>query len=223
MRISPLFTPSDDQIDRLIAENPLATLVSSGVGGLEATPLPLLARRQAPGRLTLLGHFARSNPQVTSLETSPEALAVFQGPHGYVSPSWMTDRQQAPTWNFATVHLRVRVLFDTSPGAAAEAVNELTISMERGRPLTWAPRELGERYDKLIHGIVAFRAEVTEVQAKFKLGQNERLDVLSDILRAIPIDGETGLRALMVEHNAERLAAAELFPAGGSPSATRSA
>lgn len=118
MRTAALFMPTPGQVDRLVAAHPLTTLVSTGPDGLCATPLPLLLERGAAGDLSLLGHFARSNPQVAALEERPDALAVFQGPHGYISPSWFTDRKQAPTWNFATVHMRVRVHLDRSPEAA---------------------------------------------------------------------------------------------------------
>ena len=41
------------------------------------------------------------------IRTGQRAVAVFRGPHGYVSPGWLvTDqsRQGVPTWNFAVVH-----------------------------------------------------------------------------------------------------------------------
>lgn len=184
MRTSPLFTPSTAELDALVAQHPLALLVSSDDGRLDVTPLPLLLRRDAGGSVSLLGHFARANPQVSALERHPEALAVFMGPHGYVSPSWLADRTQAPTWNYAAVAMRVRVRFDRSPEAARRAVDALTAHMEAGRPNPWAPEELGARYQALLPAVVAFEADVLEVKARFKLGQNERPDVLADILRA---------------------------------------
>lgn len=205
VRTAPLFTPSQDQIDCLVAEHPLATLVSIGDVGLRATPLPLLLERDENGRLSLLGHFARSNPQVAELEQRPDALAIFQGPHGYISPSWFTDRTQAPTWNYATVHMSVRVAFDRSPEAARHAVEVLTDRMETGRSNAWNARELGPRYAKLLPGIVAFRAEVLAVRAKFKLGQNERPDVLIEALAGLEGERAPSLHAEMSLANVERL------------------
>lgn len=163
MRTAALFTPSQAQIDRVVAEHPLATMVSIGDVGLRATPLPLLLQRDANGGLSLLGHFAKSNPQVVELEGRPDALAIFHGPHGYISPSWLTDRTQAPRWNYATVHMSVRVAFDHSPDAARHAVDVLTDHMEVARPNAWRADELGARYAKLLPGIVAFRADVLDV------------------------------------------------------------
>lgn len=205
MRTSSIFMPSDAQIDRLIAAHPMATIVSAGTSGLVATPLPLMAERNPAGELTLLGHFARSNPQVAALDVNCEALVIFHGPHGYVSPSWMNDRTQAPTWNYATIHLRVAVTFDRSRDAAIAAVHALTHKMEDGRSGAGAPHELRARHDRLIAGVVEFSAQVIEVRAKFKLGQNERPDVLTDILAAVGANGNADLHALMIEHNLDRL------------------
>lgn len=202
MRTSRLFDGSSDEVDALVARHPLAWLVSSCDGHLDATPLPLLLRRDARGRVRLLGHFARTNPQVQALEHHPEALAVFTGPHGYVSPSWLADRTQAPTWNFAAVTMRVRVRFARSEDAARHAVEALTAHMEDGRRNGWRPAELGARYKALLTAIVAFEADVLEVRSKFKLGQNERTDVLRDILDATR---GTALHAAMAHANRARL------------------
>ncbi len=210
MHVSPAFTPSDDSIDRLIHSHPLAHLVSSSEAGLVATPLPLLLERSADGGAALLGHFARANPQVAALERDPSALAVFMGPHGYLSPSWLSDRTQAPTWNFVTVHMQVRVEFDRSADAARHAVERLTAKMEYGRRNPWNVAELGARLEALLPGIIAFRAPIRHVVAKFKLGQNERLDVLREAMCAMECEESHTLAAAMGEANAKRLSASKV-------------
>ena len=127
------------------------------------------------------------------------------GPHGYISPSWFTDRTQAPTWNFAAVHMTVRVVIDRSIEAAREAVDRLTDHMEQGRPRAWSAADMGERYDRLLPHVVAFRAEVLNIQAKFKLGQNERPDVLAEALSGIDREGGAALHAAMRAVNTHRL------------------
>lgn len=205
MKTSPIFTPKRNDIDRMIAANPLATLVSSGAEGLSASPLPLLLERDASGAATLLGHFARANPQIEELEQRPDALVVFMGPHGYVSPSWFTDRTQAPTWNYMTVHMQVRVRIDRSRAAAEAAVKHLTARMESGRQHAWSPADLGERFGRLIPGVVAFRADVLRETAKFKLGQNERPDVLAEALNGLASEANIALAKMMRDANAGRL------------------
>jgi len=184
VKISPLFTPEAAAIDQLIAEHPFAQLISVDAGVPVCTPLPLLLDR-GPDVSWLLGHFARSNPQVDMLRRSPRALAIFMGPHGYVSPSWMRDRTQAPTWNYATVHFEIEVAFDDSQAATTSALERLVAHMERNSHVPWTAAELGSRYAALSKAVIAFRAKVLATQAKFKLGQNERPDVFQDILRGL--------------------------------------
>src|SRR5205814_1036756 len=102
-----LFTPRSQQdLERLITEYPLAWVVSPGAD-VRATLLPLQAVKDA-GRMTgLMGHFARSNPQVQLLQREPRALILFLGTQGYISPSWMTDRTRAPTWNYVSAQFIV--------------------------------------------------------------------------------------------------------------------
>ncbi len=204
MKTLSIFEPDADEIDALVASHPLAQLVSLSAGSFIATPLPLLVERGPQKEITLLGHFARANPHVEALEACPEALAVFMGPQGYISPSWFTDRTQAPTWNFATVHMSVRVAIDRSPSAAREAVDRLTEHMERERPRAWSAGDMGERYERLLLHVVAFRAEVSEIRAKFKLGQNERPDVLADAVKGLGPEGNLPLLTAMRHANRRR-------------------
>jgi transcriptional regulator len=205
MKINPLFEASQEEIDALVSHYPLALVISAGAAGLSATPLPLLLERDAYGSATLTGHFARANPQLACIRDNSEALIVFQGPHGYISPSWFTDRTQAPTWNFATVHFTVRIRLLPSDDDAVIAVNALSAVMERARPNAWHPNELGARYSRLTPHVVAFRADILCTKAKFKLGQNERLDVLQESLVGLDQDGLPTLAAAMRTANANRL------------------
>jgi transcriptional regulator len=174
----------------LARAHPLAWVVSLGSEGLLATPLPLLAHTDADGRLAALeGHYARSNPQVTALRADPRALLLWMGPQGYVSPSWMADRTQAPTWNYASAQCRVRIHFDDDPDALRAHLESLVAAHEAGRPRPWRPEEMGARYDTLAARIVSFRAEPTQVDARFKLGQDERHDVYADILQGLQRPG----------------------------------
>lgn len=196
MRTSAAFTPTPVAIRELVATHPLAQLVSMHDGAPVCTPLPLLLEDDGAGQW-LVGHFARANPQVAMLRRQPRALAVFTGPQGYVSPSWMRDRTQAPTWNFATVHFAVEVAFDERSDATHAALERLVAHMEHGRPSAWSVADLGERYRRLAGAVVAFRARVLSVEAKFKLGQNERSDVFDDIVAGLRATGQEHLAAAM--------------------------
>lgn len=206
MRTAEIFQPKGiEALGEFIRQHPLASLVSCLAHDIEATPLPLLAELDAEGNVTeLIGHMARSNRHVEMLEQNPRAIAVFLGANGHISPSWMRDRTQAPTWNFETAHFVVDISFAQTQDETAEAVAYLLETMEEGRPNRWHSNELGPRYDKLIKHIVGFRASVVDARIKFKLGQNERSDVYADILSGLEGTGLNGLAEAMRRQNADR-------------------
>ena len=202
MRTSPIFAPrSPDAVDHLVAAHPLALVISANGGMPLATPLPLLLERGSDGVMTLIGHFPRVHPHTDVLRREPRALAVFMGAHGYISPSWMADRTQAPTWNYETAQLEIDVEFDDSTAATDAALAQLVEHMEHGRPNAWSIADMGPRYDKLSAAVVAFRARVTAVHMKFKLGQDERSDVRADILAGLAGTGQGPLLEAMTREN----------------------
>ncbi|MHB8530564.1 MAG: FMN-binding negative transcriptional regulator [Caulobacteraceae bacterium] len=174
------------EIARLILENPLAWIVSGEAAGARATPLPLRPRIAADGRIdALVGHFARSNPQVADLEREPRATILFLGPHAYISPSWLADRTQAPTWNYAAAKFSVALEWITGEAGLRALLGDLVAAVEKGRENPWRVEEMGERYDRLAGRIVGFVARVIAVEVKLKLGQDDRDDVFADASAAL--------------------------------------
>ncbi|HKX57054.1 MAG TPA: FMN-binding negative transcriptional regulator, partial [Xanthomonadales bacterium] len=135
----------------------------------------------ADGRLVrLVGHMARSNPQFEEVRKAPRCCFLFQGPHGYISPRFVPDRNWGPTWNYALV--RVYTELEFRPDMNDVALARLVEKLETGQANAWAIDELGERYTQLRQHIIAFEARVLSVDARFKLGQDERPEVLASIL-----------------------------------------
>src|SRR5580658_8908747 len=88
----------------LIADYPLAWVVSQGPAGHAASPLPLLAETADDGAVvSLFGHFARSNPQADLVARQPQAMILFQGPQAYVPARLVSKPGWGPTWNYAVV------------------------------------------------------------------------------------------------------------------------
>jgi transcriptional regulator len=201
-----MFEPkSAEQVLRLVHSHPLAWVVSMDAGDFRATPLPLRPRVGAGGRIEALeGHMGRSNPQCAALQRDGRALVLFCGPEGYISPSWVSDRTWAPTWNYAVVQFDVTVAFDETPAQLDAHLDDLVRAMERGRPNAWHPSEMGARYDTLKRMIVPFVATVVEQRAKFKLGQDERDTVFAEITEGLGRSGSDALLAWMRELNPNR-------------------
>ena len=176
--MEPTFQPSaPQQIKQLIDEYPLAWLVSQD---FDATPLPLLAEVNDQGKLTsLLGHIALRNPQYAYLRDNPDALILFTGPQAYMSPNLLSDRDWAPTWNYAVLRMKVRVKF--VPEETDQAVAQLVAQQESDQQTPWSRDEMGARYDQLAKYISAFRAMIITCDATFKLGQDETPEVFGEL------------------------------------------
>lgn len=201
------FSPRNDaDIADLVTRHPLAFVVSQGVDRVHSTLLPLRIERLDGGRIaTLTGHIARANPQVAALRADPRATLLFRGPHGYVSPSWLSDRSQAPTWNYASANFAVTIDFLDDAANLERIVRDLVDAMEAGREHAWSVDDMGARYAQLASRIVAFRATVNSVDAKFKLGQDERDDVYPEIIAGLRNEGDhDALIAMMQQFNAQR-------------------
>ncbi|MDP9199970.1 MAG: FMN-binding negative transcriptional regulator [Pseudomonadota bacterium] len=201
-----IFAPKDDeQVLRLVLEHPLAWVICIDPSGFRATPLPLRPRVGADGRIVALeGHMARSNAQFAALQRDARALILFSGPQGYISPSWVSNRTWAPTWNYTIVQFLATIAFDETPARLDAHLHDLVEAMEHGRPGAWHPSEMGARYETLKRMIVPFEATVVEQRAKFKLGQDERDAVFTDITAALDAAGSDALVAWMRKLNPGR-------------------
>ena len=164
-------------VHEVIRQNSFAMLVTTGPGGLEATHLPVVLETdgKSPGRLH--AHIARANRQWEAFDGEREAMFVFAGQHGYISPSWYEAGPAVPTWDYVAVHAygRPRIIEDeTRVVAMLDAlVSQYEGAMERPWRLeTQDP----EWVRKLSGGIVAFETEITRIDAKAKLGQNRPAD-----------------------------------------------
>lgn len=179
------YSAGAEEILSLVTISPMAWVISQTDGQIFSTPLPLRPKLDDAGNIThFLGHFARSNPQVAALKAHCIASLLFSGPNGYVSPSWMADRTQAPSWNYATVRFEteIRFLDDTETLALME---DAISAHEKGRPGSWSLQEMGPRYANLVRGVCGFEAKVTTCQPRFKMGQDEHDDVYADICRGM--------------------------------------
>lgn len=197
MRIASAYQPNSEEIAALVAEYPLALLISACGDEILSTPLPLLLEQTPDGRSGLVGHFGAANPHIHLLETQPRALAVFQGPQGYISPSWLSDRTQAPTWNYMIVELLVEVVFENDRSKWGNFLERLVLHMERGRPDAWNTGEMSARYERLLKGVRPFRAEVLRIRSKFKLGQSERHDIQQESIAGVEREGQLELARRM--------------------------
>ena len=199
---SEKFRASAADLLRFVDENPLAWVVSLSGSEFASTLLPLRPVVDAAGQITeLRGHFARTNAHVETIRGQGRAVALFLGPHGYVSPSWMSDRTQAPTWVYTSAQFDLDISLLEEDVARDDTLRDLVHAMEQTRPAAWSLEEMGSRYRRLASGVVAFRARVIAQRSKFKLGQDERDDVFRDITSALDASGARELLEWMQRCN----------------------
>ena len=93
-----------DKIHAFLKENSFAILVSVKDGLPIGTHIPLQLEKNAAGADVLMGHISRGNEQKYTLVDGAKVLAIFPGPHAYISPRWYT-KMMVPTWNYIAVHV----------------------------------------------------------------------------------------------------------------------
>jgi transcriptional regulator len=183
-------------LDAFIEHNAFATLVSTGAAGLHVSHIPLLPERDSGGTLRLLGHVARANAQWQALESATDLVAIFHGPHAYVSPSWYQTQPSVPTWNYAVVHAHGRATLLDEAGLH-DLVIRLSDVYETGRPKPWRAVDLPADYAaNMLKAIVGFEIEVTKLEGKFKLSQNRPVEV-PGVIAALEAEGQGEVAALM--------------------------
>lgn len=201
-----LYIPEHFRVDdfeaqvAFIERHGFADLVSaSPAGALNVSHVPLLARREEQGKLRLMGHVARANDHWKVLESAASVLAIFWGPHAYVSPTWYKSHPSVPTWNYAVVHAHGRArLIDEAE--LHEFLMELSGQYEAGRAKPWRMSELPPTYvDAMLKNIVGFEIEVERLEGKFKLSQNRPAEV-PGVIAALDAEGEGDVAALMRDH-----------------------
>lgn len=158
---------------RVMRDNSFALLVSAGGGGLVASHIPLSLNADGEGPRRLFGHVARANDQWRGFDGKTEAMAVFQGVHAYVSPSWYVSETMVPTWNYVAVHAYGRPKVIADAAAVRVHLERLVATYESPATGPWSMDRLPDDYvQRMIKGIVAFEMPIERLEGKFKLSQN---------------------------------------------------
>ena len=157
---------------------------------LRITHIPSILDRTRGRFGTIRGHISAQNVQKGTFDGTHQAVIVFRGPQGYISPTWYASQTSVvPTWNFGVVHAsgRPRALADKTKAydllATLIARNERRIG-STGYDFAAQPREY---VDRMMQGISPFEMEIDALEGKFKLGQErsegDRNGVLTHLAR----------------------------------------
>jgi transcriptional regulator len=150
-------------------------LVTSGEGGLRASHLPSLVQ-EGDDRFVIEMHMARANDQWQQFQGGGEALAIFQGPHAYISPSWYQTHPSVPTWNYAIVHAYGIPRRIEDHDTLYRMLEALVDTHEAGFAQPWRMELPHDYMDKMMRAVVGFEVEITRLEGKLKLSQNRSED-----------------------------------------------
>ena len=161
---------NQEEIENFIHENGFAVLVNETLGKIWATHIPLLLETNSDGKPVLVGHVSKENPQAESIKNNSEVLAIFSGPHAYISSSWY-DHENLPTWNYTAVHVygNIKILnFEDT----IQSLKRLVDKYEKTSENPIRIEDLSAKTMREARGIVAFEIEIKNIESVKKISQN---------------------------------------------------
>ncbi len=192
----------EDDVTKLVdfmQVNSFATLVSIVEGQPYASHIPLVVTVENDV-VKLTGHLAKQNPQWQAFDQA-ESLAIFTGPHAYISPQLYEKRENVPTWNYIAVHAYGRpqpLTLDEAPERMADMINGMVNVYEATYQQQW--HSLSERYrSQMMNGIIGFEMPVTRLEGKFKLSQNRSQADQKNVADSLQQNSDPTIQAVGLE------------------------
>lgn len=197
-----MYIPSQFKEDRidvlhgLIRRAGAATLVSMTKEGLFASHAPLLLDPEPAPYGTLVGHLAKANAHGRLLDSAVETLVIFQGPGGYITPSYYAAKKEhgkvVPTWNYAAVHAYGTLETFDDPERLLGVVTRLTEAYETPRATPWAVSDAPADFVQgMLKGIYGLSLRITRLEGKVKMSQNRPAADHPGIIEGLRADGQS--------------------------------
>ncbi len=185
--IPPAFEESDrHKLHRFIEANSFGLLVSVHEGVPFATHLPMLLEANVGSNGHLFGHFAKANPQWRDADEK-NVLAIFSGPHAYVSPSIYESENVVPTWNYVAVHVYGTLRYVDDVDSLSEILTKSVQVYEQHRQAPWVLDTSTAYFQKMVRSIIGFRIEIARLEGKWKLSQNQPAERQEKVMHGLPI------------------------------------
>jgi transcriptional regulator len=173
-----MYTPSSfEESDRnklfdFIEQHSFGLLVCDHEGEPFATHIPFLVDRSAAPDGCLSGHMARANPHWKQA-ADQRVLAVFSGPHAYISPTWYQSENVVPTWNYVAVHVYGKFCPIHDDQTLMQILRRSVEVYEAPMKEPWRLDAESDFNKTLVRSIVGFRIEISHIEGKWKLSQNQ--------------------------------------------------
>ena len=195
-----------ETLHALIRAHPLATLITAGLGGLNANLVPFtLADIGEKG--TLRAHIAKANDQVDALKSGADTLVVFHGPEAYITPSWYASKKEhgrvVPTWNYVVVQVRgTPSVIDDTAWLRAQ-IGALTSAQESHRSEPWSISDAPEPFiEGQIRAIIGVEIPILTIEGKWKVSQNRSAADRQGVYEGLQAEGiNEDMAKLVTERN----------------------
>jgi len=179
-----------ERLRSFIRRYPLGSLVTATESGLDANHIPFVFADTGSAAGTLHGHLARANPLWREGVRDAAALVIFQGPNGFISPSWYPSKREnarvVPTWNYAVVHAHGVLRFIDDPAWVRSHVEALTREHEERRDPPWAVTDAPADFvEKMVAAVVGIEISITQLVGKWKVSQNRSISDRVGVVEAL--------------------------------------
>jgi transcriptional regulator len=171
---------NEEEITTFLRNNSFGILVNLLDGQLWATHIPLELEQNESGKKLLCGHISKDNPQWKGFQSNADILAIFSGPHSYISSSWY-EKENVPTWNYIAVHVYGKIKIIEGDDVIA-SLKRLTDKYEQNSKNPVRLEDLSEKTMRQVAGIVAFEIEIDRIEAVKKMSQNRKERDYSNII-----------------------------------------
>jgi len=159
-----------EEVKNFLIENSFGILINQTNGKLTGTHIPMELDKDENGDDVLVGHISKANPQWERFNKNEEILAIFNGPHAYISSSWY-EKENVPTWNYIAVHIygEIKII---EGDELLDSLKKLVDKYEMNSENPVSIEKMSSKTLKQINGIVGFSIKINKIQAAYKLSQS---------------------------------------------------
>ena len=207
----PIFREERSEVmHSMMTKHPFASLVSVQAGEIVADHIPLVLHPELSTNGVLRGHVARANPLAKNLDHSFVGLAMFQGAHHYITPSWYPSKKEhekvVPTWNYIVVHARGQIKIHEDTDWLLSHLTELTNRQEKVQDDPWKVSDAPDEYlARQLRGIVGIEIEITSLQGTWKASQNKTSEDSLGVSEGLKAEASEIAAAMSIGVDAGRL------------------
>jgi transcriptional regulator len=188
------------EVIRFMKDHPFVFLTGSDSENKPvATQIPVFIDER-DGNYFLSGHIMRNTDHHKAFVQNKNVLAVFTGPHTYVSATWYS-KPVGSTWNYMSVHAHGVIRFGDTEELSS-ILQRLTLFYEHNDTSSATVFDnLSEEYTtRMMKAIVPFEIEITDLRHVFKLSQDRDEKSYDNIIQQLKQkDGDAKTIAAIME------------------------